>query len=1478
MEGLGISSHNDLLPAPSDEGRPPRWSTAAHVAALDFDGRVAGRRQEIAELRAAVDEAGRAGGGCTLLSGAPGVGKSTLMHAFGAEISGRNCIFAYGRYQDGLAAPYSALGSALSAMVRSMEATGPAERDRWRAKLVGEMSALSGILETLVPELAHVLDASGRMTDLDAADARRRLQRAAIRLVSITASYRPVVLAIDDLQWADRDSLLLLTELLTVSVRNVLLLGAHRAGEFDPGSAGLVPASLRRIDLTPLRREDIEELLATVCGRGVELGDVAAEFHHRTRGNPLQIRQLLYRAQRDGALTPAGAGGRPIWDLRVLATIEITATSAQFLGQYLDQLVATDRSVLSSLACIGGEFDLDDATAAAAQPADVVAQAVWSGLELRLIEAVDSRGQRIANAISRDARYRFSHDRVAEGLREGMSDDARRETHLRIGRRLAELGDDRLFEAARHVGTGGCRLADDERIRFVDVLRRAARKARAQASFPLALESCRNGLGLLGELRWAAHFALTRELQLDAAEAALLVGDVDALHRLLDEAEDLLRDPADRARMAFLRLKGRVAQNRLREALETGLRTLEELGEPLPHRAGKPRMATALMRIKVTSRRWTIERLPELPYCQDRRIIGVQRILDELRSLSYLLQPNLYPLIVRKQLELLLANGHTPSSPTVLASCGLLLVMMGDRAGSQRFGEVGLLLSERPEFPDARPETLFYHLNFINHWRHPVRDGLGRVRDAVEEALDHGDQEYAGFLAAVLLSQSFWLGRPMAEIDSLAQSLVPEIRSQPVPSALCQAMQQLSLNLMGRSEDPYLLAGESGYDEREVLPAARREGDMVALSAAATIKQGLHFWSGDYNGAVRVSDEAIEQIGGMAGTATMQLVHLVNAFSRIQIAPGAPSTRKAVRRALTLHRKWAAGAPANYAASCALLEGAWARARGQRNAAERYLEQAVNLAEEHQLPMISALAHEEAATMYAETGRPRLSEQTLQSAYHRWLNLGLTVRAQRLARAYPWLVSRDLIDADSARFDAAGVHQVVRALPAARTLDGLAKILLGTIAETTGADRVLLLTGEGDYFAVRAVREDGQTTTVDGPWTQVSHDEALVGRVVDGGRPLVIPADPLRRGDGPSARLGSHAASPATLAVPVLVQDKTIGVIYAERHEPGRCFSLRDEEAATFLCAQAAAPLWNFELESRLRVADQHRQSLVDVQSRFVPNELLRILDIDDLRRVRSGYRVGRQMTVLISDIRGFTTMIEDMDVLEASNLATGFLRAVELPIISCGGMIQDVRGDEIVAVFESDPDNAVRAGLAMLRSLRKHNQDRLALGSEALRVGIGINTGEVGVGLVGGVNRMVLTIIGDAVNLAARIESANKRYGSTLLISDATYSRLSKPDQFDLRRMERVMVVNRRRPVTMYEVYDDDPAPLRAAKRLAQNAFDEAFRLFDAGDADRARAAFERCHELLPGDPIATLHLAHCDAMDRGEISPGQDIALSQK
>ena len=224
--------------------------------------------------------------------------------------------------------------------------------------------------------------------------------------------------------------------------------------------------------------------------------------------------------------------------------------------------------------------------------------------------------------------------------------------------------------------------------------------------------------------------------------------------------------------------------------------------------------------------------------------------------------------------------------------------MLGDHGGSQRFGEVAMLLTERPEFREARPQTVFMHLNFIRHWRHPLRDGLSQLRDAVEEALNQGDQQYAGFLVAVLLSQSVWVGLPLAEIDGLASALVPHVRSQPVPGALCEGMHQYRLpQSMGRSADPFL--------ERDVLPAARRQGDEVAQSAAGSAMQGLHFWSGDYAAAAAVTPETIEHIGGMAGTAVSQLIYMIGALSMMRCAPRDRSTVRFVQQALALHSTWA---------------------------------------------------------------------------------------------------------------------------------------------------------------------------------------------------------------------------------------------------------------------------------------------------------------------------------------------------------------------------------------------------------------------------------------------------------------------------------------------------------------------------------------------------------------------------------------------
>ena len=232
-----------------------------------------------------------------------------------------------------------------------------------------------------------------------------------------------------------------------------------------------------------------------------------------------------------------------------------------------------------------------------------------------------------------------------------------------------------------------------------------------------------------------------------------------------------------------------------------------------------------------------------------------------------------------------------------------------------------------------------------------------------------------------------------------------------------------------------------------------------------------------------------------------------------------------------------------------------------------------------------AAAHEEAATLYDKTARPRLREHMLRSAYHRFQSLGMTLRTDRLARENPWLISRDLVPAGSG-LDPGGAHQLFRALSAARTPESLANIVLGTVADTTGASRIIGLTGEEEQLTVRALYENGKTTTIDGPWTEVPYDREIVRRVVESRSPLIVATDPVGVGSALDRPSPHDATLQSTLAVPVRVQDKTIGIIYAEHHEPGKHFTAAQQEAVAFL---ARRPLLPLELPTRSTVTGRRR-------------------------------------------------------------------------------------------------------------------------------------------------------------------------------------------------------------------------------------------------------------------------------------------------
>ena len=287
-------------------------------------------------------------------------------------------------------------------------------------------------------------------------------------------------------------------------------------------------------------------------------------------------------------------------------------------------------------------------------------------------------------------------------------------------------------------------------------------------------------------------------------------------------------------------------------------------------------------------------------------------------------------------------------------------------------------------------------------------------------------------------------------------------------------------------------------------------------------------------------------------------------------------------------------------------------------------------------------------------------------------------------------------------------------------------------------------------------------------------------------------------------------------------------------------------------------PVSNQELVARIKI---HLQISKINQSykRFVPHEFLQFLGKDSIVDVQLGDHVEREMSVLFSDLRDFTKVSETMTPEENFKFINSYLCYMEPAILQNNGFIDKYIGDAIMALFGHGADNAVQAAITMLHRLNQYNQGRKKAGYEPIRIGIGINTGNLMLGTVGGHSRMDSTVISDAVNLAARVETLTKNYGVSLLITHETLEKLTHPENFAIRMIDSVLVKGKSKSVTVYEVFDADLPELKLGKLNMKQKFTKAMCLYKLNAFNEAAQGFQECLQVTPGDRVAWIYLQRC-------------------
>ncbi|MCX7965152.1 MAG: bacteriohemerythrin [Syntrophorhabdaceae bacterium] len=274
---------------------------------------------------------------------------------------------------------------------------------------------------------------------------------------------------------------------------------------------------------------------------------------------------------------------------------------------------------------------------------------------------------------------------------------------------------------------------------------------------------------------------------------------------------------------------------------------------------------------------------------------------------------------------------------------------------------------------------------------------------------------------------------------------------------------------------------------------------------------------------------------------------------------------------------------------------------------------------------------------------------------------------------------------------------------------------------------------------------------------------------------------------------------------------------------------------------------------------DKSIDKIIDAYSRFVPQEFIKLMGKDNIMNVELGDHIEITMTILFSDIRDFTSISENMSPTDNFSFINSYLERMEPVIANSGGIIDKYIGDGIMALFPQGADSALKGAIGMLEELEAYNLELEKEGHKSIKIGIGINTGLMMLGIIGGRHHMESTVISDAVNLASRIESMTKNYMTSILISEHTYYSLHDPSAYHIRFVDRVRVKGKQQCQSIYEVFDKDPLKLRKAKMETKGIFEEALAHYHLKKIPEAMEMLSRCLDMAPDDTVARVYYERC-------------------
>ena len=1481
-----------------------------------------GRERDVRRLLEAFERASGGRAELMLVSGEPGIGKSVLVNEVQGPMVGRRGHVVTGKFdqlQRNL--PYSALAQAFGDLMRQILGERQADIDAWRERLQAALGPNGQLIVDVIPDLALVIGDQPAVPVLGGREARNRFNHVFQSFaLALARPEHPLVLFIDDLQWADLASLEVLETVLGDSrMAHLLVIGAYRDNEVHSGhplnrslerirEAGTI---IDEIKLQALDDYSLTDLIADATLTPASLArGLAALVQEKTGGNPFFVRQFLRNLIDEGQLRFDEERGGWTWDLEHLRRQSITENVVAFVVRQILKLDAPTMEALQLAACIGAGFDLATLSLAAERGPEEMARSLVGAMEAGLVLPSGSGWRRfLASGVEAEGLdasrtvFHFAHDRIQQAAYGSIPAERRPTIHLRIGRgleqRLAPGGGDDRFAVVAHLNLARELITGDAARRALIMLNRGAgQQAMASAAYDAAYALFAAALALLPESAADQEPELGLALHQDVTDAACASQQFDAAMRhgrwIVERATDPLVASAAYGRM----IEALVAQHHNMEALRLGLEGLGRLGVHLPADPGDADTAQALQVTAAELQPYEVAALIELPLMTDPRVLAVMKLAALVAIPCSFVSGGHFVSITTTMVRQTLAHGLADASAFgfVLYS-NILCGPLGQHALGYQFGKLAVDLVERLDRPQLYPMVVVSFETSVRHWVDHQAHSLAPLLEGYRLGISHGDFGTATLCAVNHCTQLRQAGRPLDQVLTTMIEIQAGLdRLKQTGHVYAIRIERAAVELLVQRADPDLRLTGAAFDEQRDLPRLHEAKDVTHLAQVDMAKAILATTFGDFRRARDHALAALDMAFDTGWRATMypQLMYfhgalgILNAPATDDGHPALPAA--ALERCLAGLAAAAATGPINYAHKLALVQAEEARLAGRVPEAMTLYDQAIAGAREQGYLQDEALAAELAGHFYQGLGHALIAEAYLHAAYQSYQAWGARAKVQALQNRHSFLRAGsgragDAAARETSRFttikgetlrssgqglDLATAIKAGQAISGEIELDRLLATLLAVTIESAGADAGAFVDLRGGQPVVVAACRPGETVQVFAglPLDESDHLARSVARYVLRTGTTVLIADAQAAGQFRGDRYLQQQGVRSVLCAPISHHGAVTALLVLENREVAGAFTPDRLEILNLLSGQVAISLVNARLY-------EERSALMSAYARFVPEAFLGHLGKGSITEVALGDQTELPMTVLFSDIRGFTARAESADVSHAFSLLNAYLGRMVPLIEASGGVVDKYMGDAIMALFPEPggADIALQVALGMLGRLADFNQELAARGEPPLFMGIGLHTGTVMLGTIGSAARMDGTAIGDTVNLASRVEGVTKRYGIALALSGATHDALAYPSNYLLRLIDRVQVLGRGRPVDVHEVFEADPPQRVARKRENQTRIAEAVAAYQA---HQFAACEEQCRLVLlldPEDEVAAMYIKRCELIREHGLPPDGDL-----